>query len=197
MMCDFKNALKAKIKSVIDMWQEEGIYAISFFVYSNECYEYNGFSNVVNFSISYNTESDCPEAGEYDEERWNYAFWRQDEVPIIYTDEKNPLTDLLFEWYKECGLENIGFESDDVYDENCNYIGKGPVGHYELLSVVSEIASELQNEGFISKKFSKKLPLIIHGLEYAWFDIEATKRGNPNGEADTFLKACKELGLSE
>ena len=152
---------------------------------------------VVNFSISYNTESDCPEAGEYDEERWNYAFWRQNEVPIIYTDERNPLTDLLFEWYKECGLENIGFESDDVYDENCNYIGKGPVGHYELLSVVSEIASELQNEGFITNKFGKKLPLIIHGLEYAWFDIEATKRGNPNGEADTFLKACKELGLSE
>jgi len=66
-----------------------------------------------------------------------------------------------------------------------------------LLSVVSEIASELQNERFITNKFGKKLPLIIHGLEYAWFDIEATKRGNPNGEADTFLKACKELGLSE
>ena len=103
----------------------------------------------------------------------------------------------MFEWYIESGLNNIGYESEDVYDENFNYVGKGPEGHYELLSVVSEIASELQNEGFISKKFGKTLPIIIHGLEYAWFDIEATKHGNPNGEADIYLRACKELGFTE
>ena len=196
-MSDFKSDVKTKIKSIINTWDEKDIYAISFFVYSNESYEYNGFSNVVNFFISYNTESDCDGAGLYDEERWNYAFWRQDEVPVIYTDEKNPLTDRMFEWYKECGLKNIGFESDNVYDENCRYIGKGPEGHYELLTLVSEIASELQNEGFIKDKFGKELPIIIHGLEYAWFDIEATKRGNPRGEADVFLKACRELGFSD
>ena len=109
-------------------------------VRNHECYEYNGFSNVANFVISYNTESDCPGAGEYDEECWNYAFWRQDEVPIIYTEEKNPVADLLFEFYKESGLKNIGYESEDVYDENFNYIGKGPEGHYELLTIVSQIA---------------------------------------------------------
>ena len=195
-MIDFKNDVKNRIQSIINTWNEKDIYAISFFVYSNENYEYNGFSNVVNFYISYNTESDCPGAGAYDEERWNYAFWRQDEVPVIYTDEKNILTDRMFEWYKECGLDNIGFESDDVYDEDCKYIGKGPEGHYELLSLVSEIAAGLQNAGFIKNKFGKELPIIIHGLEYAWFDIEATKKGNPNGEADVFLKACHKLGFS-
>lgn len=56
-ICDFKNALKAKIKSVTDIWQDENIYAISFLVYSNECNEYYGFLNVVNFAISYNTET--------------------------------------------------------------------------------------------------------------------------------------------
>ena len=166
-------------------------------MYSNEGYEYNGHSNVVNFAVSYNTESDCSGAGKYDEERWNYAFWQQDEAPIIYTDEKNPLTDLLFDWYKECGIENIGFESDDMYDENYNYIGKGSIGHYELLTLVSEIAFELQSEGFVSSRFGRSIPIIIHGLEYAWYDIEATKHGNPNGEADTFLRACKELGFTE
>jgi hypothetical protein len=194
-MCDFKNALKDKVKSIIRTWNEDGIYAISFFVYSNESYEYNGYSNVVNFAVSYNTESDCPGAGRYDEERWNYAFWRQNETPIIYTDEKNPLTDMLFGWYKERGIENIGFESDDMYDENYNYIGKGPVGHYEFLSLVSEIASELQREGFISSRFGHRIPIIIHGLEYAWYDIEATKKGNPNEEAAAFLNALKELGF--
>ena len=74
-------------------------------------------------------------------------------------------------------------------------LGKGPVGHYELLGLVSNVAKRLQQEAFIEKKFGRKLPIIIHGLEYAWFDIEATQNANINGEADIFLKAMKELGM--
>ena len=192
-MIDIKTALKNKIKSIIDTWDEGGIYAISFFVYSNELYEYNGFSNVTEFAISYNTEEDCPGADEYDEERWNYAFWRQDEQPIIYTSEKNPLTDMLYDWYKENGLTNLGEEDFESSYDGGRYIGKGPVGHYELLSLIADIAAELQNEGYLKERFGKPLPIIIHGLEYPWYDIEATKKGNPNGEANTFLEACKEL----
>lgn len=194
-MIDISEKLYNAVKSIIDSWQEEGIYAISFFVYSNEAYEYNGFSNVSSFAISYNTEEDCEGAGQYDEERWNYAFWRQDESPVIAPDMPNELTDLLFDWYKENGITNIGEEDDDCYDENYNYIGKGPVGHYELLGLVSNVAKRLQQEAFIEKKFGRKLPIIIHGLEYAWFDIEATQNANINGEADAFLKAMKELGM--
>ena len=172
----------------MDTWCEDGIYAISFFVYSNESYEYREFQNVSYFAISYNTEEDCEGAGPYDEERWNYAFWRQDESPIINPYEPNELTDLLFDWYKENGITNIGEEDEDCYDEDFNYIGKGPVGHYELLTMVAEVAKRLQQEGYTEQKFGKKLPIIIHGLEYAWFDIEATKNANTNGEANDFLK---------
>lgn len=194
-MIDISEKLYNAVKSIIDSWQEEGIYAISFFVYSNEAYEYNGFSNVSSFAISYNTEEDCVGAGQYDEERWNYAFWRQDESPVIDPDTPNELTDLLFDWYKENGITNIGEEDDDCYDENYNYIGKGPVGHYELLGLVSDVAKRLQQEAFFEKKFGRKLPIIIHGLEYAWFDIEATQNANINGEADIFLKAMRKLGM--
>ena len=194
-MIDISEKLYNAVKSIIDSWQEEGIYAISFFVYSNEAYEYNGFSNVSSFAISYNTEEDCEGAGQYDEERWNYAFWRQDESPVIDPDTPNELTDLLFDWYKENGITNIGEEDDDCYDENYNYIGKGPVGHYELLGLVSDVAKRLQQEAFFEKKFGRNLPIIIHGLEYAWFDIEATQNANINGEADIFLKAMRELGM--
>ena len=194
-MIDISEKLYNAVKSIIDSWQEEGIYAISFFVYSNEAYEYNGFSNVSSFAISYNTEEDCEGAGQYDEERWNYAFWRQNESPVIDPDTPNELTDLLFDWYKENGITNIGEEDDDCYDENYNYIGKGPVGHYELLGLVSDVAKRLQQEAFFEKKFGRKLPIIIHGLEYAWFDIEATQNANINGEADIFLKAMRKLGM--
>lgn len=194
-MIDFSEKLYSKVKSIMSSWHEEGIYAISFLVDSNEAYEYKGFHNLSSFAISYNTEEDCEGAGKYDEERWNYAFWRQDETFLIDPDEPNELTDLLFDWYRENGISNIGEEDEDCYDEDYNYIGKGPVGHYELLTLVSQVAKRLQQEGFIEDKFGKKIPIIIHGLEYAWYDIEATQNANINGAADTFLTAIKEMGL--
>ena len=100
-MINITENIYSKVKSVMEAWSETDIYAISFFVYSNESYEYKNFTNVSSFAISYNTEKDCEGAGIYDEERWNYAFWRQDENPIIDPDEPNELMDLLFAWYKK------------------------------------------------------------------------------------------------
>lgn len=194
-MINIAEKISLEVKSIMDTWCENDIYAISFFVYSNESYEYNGFTNVSSFAISYNTEEDCQGAGKYDEERWNYAFWRQDENPIIDPNEPNELTNLLFAWYKENGITNIGEEDDDCYDENYNYIGKGPVGHYELILLVSEVAKRLQQEGYCKKLFGKKIPIIIHGLEYTWYDIEATNNANLNGEATVFIDALTKLGM--
>ncbi len=177
------------IKSIISNWNENGIYAISFFVYANMANSYNGFNNVTDFSISYNTEEDCEGAGLYDEERWNYAFWRQNETPIVDNFNDNNGAKILFQWYKENGIENIGFEDENCYNSKFEYIGKGPVGYYELLSIASNIGKMLQEEGFILNKFGKPIPIIVHGLEYPWYVFEATKRANPNGEAETFLKA--------
>lgn len=78
--------------------------------------------------------------------------------------------------------------------KNITNIGKGPVGHYELLGIAANIAKKLQEEGFIVDQFKKPLPIIIHGLECAWYDIEATQKANPNGESDTYINAMKEMG---
>lgn len=193
---NFENALYDKVKSEILKWDEEDIYAISFFVESNEAYEYNGFENVTMWAISYNTEDDCDGADELDEERWNFAFWRQNVTMIIDVDTPNKYTDALFDWYAEQGVTNIGEENEDeMYDEHMYYIGKGPAGHYELLQLASGVAKRLQEDGTIKEHFGKDLPIIVHGLEYAWYDIEATQKANPNGQADTFIKAMKELGF--
>ena len=192
----FENALYEKVKNEILSWNEKDVYAISFFIESNGAYEYKGFENVSMWAISYNTESDCSGADELDEERWNYAFWRQDETMIIDVDVPNKYTDALFDWYAEHGIKNIGEENEDeMYDENMNYIGKGPSGHYELLQLASGVAKRLQDEGVIREHFGKDLPVIIHGLEYAWYDLEATEKANTKGQADIFFKAMKEIGF--
>ena len=196
-MVNLQEYLENKLLDVIVSWKEADIYAISFFVYSNEAYEYGEYSNVTEFSISYNTESDCNGADELSEKRWNYAFWRQNEIPIIKADDENEGMKLLFDWYRENGVENIGYEDFSAcYDEKMMYIGKGPVGYYELLSIIVEIAKRLQESGFVKNKFGKAIPIIIHDLEYTWYVIEATKSANQQGEADVFFAAMKELGFA-
>lgn len=197
-MIDLQAYLENKLRDIISAWNENDIYAISFFVYSNEAYEYNGYSNVTKFSVSYNTENDCNGAGELSEERWNYAFWRQDETPIIDVDNENEGIKILFDWYKENRIDNIGYEDYNAcYDNEMRYIGKGPVGYYELLSEITDVAKRLQDSGFVKNKFGTPIPIIIHDLEYPWYIIEATKKANPNGEADMFLSAMNELGFVE
>lgn len=194
-MTDIKKILKDRITEIINGWVAEDIYAVSFLIYANEAYSYRKFSNITHFAVSYNTESFCEDADQLSEERWNYAFWEQDEMPVIDGDEETPETEKLFAWYKENGITNIGYEDPDCYDSSFRYIGKGPVGQYELLQIAAQIAKELQDEGILKQKFGRRMPIIIHGLEYAWHDIEATKKGNPNGEADVFLQAMEELGM--
>lgn len=196
-MLDIEKLLYNKIKSEISKWNESGIYAISFFIYSNEAYEFRNYKNVSTFAISYNTEADCNGADSFDEERWNYAFWRQAEVPIIDIDEPNDCTEALYEWYKEQGIDNISYE-DTVkqYDDEGEYIGKGPVGHYELVCIASNVAKKLQEEGFIKNHFKKPIPIIIHGLEYTGYYIEATKKANPNGEVDSYIEAISNNGIN-
>ena len=64
-----------------------------------------------------------------------------------------------------------------------------------MLSEITSVAKKLQDSGFIKSKFGKPIPIIIHDLEYPWYTVEATKKANPNGEADVFFAAIKELGL--
>lgn len=193
-MIDLQSYLENKVRNIISSWEENGIYAISFFIHSEEFYECDGFCNLTEFSVGYNTENDCIGAGELSEERWNYAFWRQNETPIIEISEDNEGLKLLLDWYKEKGINNVGYEDySSCYDSKMVYIGKGPVGYYELLLEIAAVAAKLQDSGFVKEKFGVPIPIIIHDYEYPWYIIEANKKANPNGEADMFLTAINGL----
>lgn len=127
-MIDLQAYLEKKLRGIISTWHADDIYAISFFVYANEVYEYDGFSNVTQFFVSYQTESDCCGEDELSEERWNYAFWQQNETPVIEADDGDEGMKILFDWYRENGIEHIGCYEDPAacYDEKMRYIGKAP-----------------------------------------------------------------------
>lgn len=188
---NLENYLYNKILKIIQDWHEDDIYAISFFVYSNEANVYNGINNFPEFSIGYNTENYYNSTDKSVEEKWNFAYWQQEMFEIISADEDNDGAKYLLDWYKENGINNIGFEDEScMYDENMNYIGKGPVGYYELLCAASNVARLLQSNNVIKNKFGL-IPIIVHDLEYPWYVEEATLNANPNGQADEFLNALK------
>lgn len=178
-MIDMEHMLYEKVMNVMSTWDEKDIYAVSFFVESNGAFWFRDYCNVSGFSISYNTESDCEGAGIHSEERWNYAFWRQNESVIIEPSDNSPEMQMLFDWYAENGIENIGEESSDW--EN------GPAGYKELVDLVANVAFRIQQEGFLKKRFGRPIPIIIHDLEYIGCTLKATEYANPNGEADDFL----------
>lgn len=185
-----EDVLYNKVMGAMSRWNEEDIYAVSFFVETNLAFSYDGYYNVPAFSVSFNTEADCDGAGPHDEKRWNYAFWRQEETPIIEPEEDSAEMKLLFDWYRELGLENIGFQSEEQPD---------PVGYPELVRLIAKVARRIQEEGFLKARFGREIPILIHDLEYADCVMEATAYANPNGEAADFLKGnwnSAEDGLS-
>lgn len=184
---ELETYLYGKILPLLRSWEEKGIYAISFYVDTNEANVYQGVPNFPEFSVGYNTETDCNSAPPHSEERWNFAFWSQNNVPIIDAQIAQDGADFLLRWYRAQGLENLGWEDPEgQYDAEMNYIGKGPVGYYELLCAVSNVARRIQTEGIVREKFGS-IPILVHSLENCWYVEEATRNANPNGEADTFL----------
>ena len=197
-MTNLEGYLYKKVKPIIESWNESGVYAISFFVYSNGAYMYQGNSNVCEFAISYNTEDDVKRNmssyASANEVRWNYAFWRQSTTHIIDPQEADDEgIETLFKWYGENGIDDIGvYSNENQYDETGMYIGKGPGGYFELLTAVSNVAQRLQHEDFIRVKFGR-IPIIVHGLEYDHLVKFATQNANPNNEAADFLNAAESL----
>ena len=182
-----QNYLYNRVLPIIQGWNEKGIYAISFWVHTNEDNVYNGISGFPEFSIGYNTTEDYNPLSI--EEKWDFAFWDREMYDIISADEDDEGAHFLMNWYSENGIENIGYEDEStMYNENMEYIGKGPAGYYELLCAVSDVAKLLQSNGVINEKFGK-IPVIVHDLEYSWYVIEATRNANPDGQADEFIEA--------
>ena len=199
---EFKDMLQSRILEVLDEWPVEDQYAVMFFIYPNEEYEYRGYSNIPEFKMLYKNESEMEHninpffrASGDDEERWNPAFWSYDrQWPVIEFEEPNPMADALIDWYESTGVQDIGGESGDVFDENMRYIGTGPNGLPELLKLVTEITKELQTDGVIEAKFGRKLPVILADFDCTWYMINATAEANPNGKAEAYIQACLRHG---
>lgn len=186
-MCCQKHFYDKFIQS-INQWKQDKIVAISILVYANENFTYKNIKKFFEISIGYISESSISdnydiENGEYE---WDLADIEGREV-ILDPENYNETAEIVLEWLISKGVKNIGTEDyEKSYDENMNYVGKGPNGYYEVLTMISEVARKLQLQGIIGEKFGK-VPIIVHDLEYSWYSEDATILANPNNEAKDFI----------
>ncbi len=177
MAIDFEELLFSQIRSEIEKWDTDGVYALFFGVHTNPADE-----NIPHFVIGRGVENDITD----DEDKWHLAVSAEDETEITADKET---AQALTEWLHAQGVENIGYEdTENMYDELMQYIGKGPAGSYELIGLGVKIAQRLFEEGFIRQHFGKDIPIIFDDLETAWYNIEATEKANPEGLANAFLR---------
>ena len=175
---------------IIKNWKEDDIYAISFLVYPNELNRYKGYSNLCELSISYNTESHCKNAPLFSEERWNFAFWKQNLAYIInpqYDEGVDKGSEYLLDYYLENNIYNIGeLVTETCNDKNKSYQIEIPRGVLELIEIISEVVKKIRK--FLIEIKKPNIAIIIHDLEYSIYYKSAIEQANPHGEAESFLE---------
>ncbi|MGI9185447.1 MAG: hypothetical protein ACR2GZ_10900 [Solirubrobacteraceae bacterium] len=127
--------------------------------------------------VSINTETVFREAlasaSSAEEARWNYAFWLQDPLGILFESLEDPDGALRRdEWIREARLQ----DSD-----------QGPGGVTANFVVVLERTVALLHEnGVVQSVFGRGIPVLFHELEYYEEIAEQNRRANPAGLADAF-----------
>ncbi len=150
------------------------VYVVSLLVYDEE-----DDPRRPTVTVGYNGESDVATAvavTDEQEARWNYAFWRQNELAVICDTAGDPSGPRLREaWARDQGLWfDVPAGEDPMFDERGEPLTRA------FVSVVEDAVRRLHG-GDVERVFGRSLPVLIHELEY-YDEIAAQNlRANPEG----------------
>ncbi len=169
-----KEQIKELIIKNVNAWQDPDIYVISLFVYDdcdNPCKP--------TVTLGYNTESQVQyelhngSVTDEEEARWNYAFWLQNQFFVFGEDET---AEIVKNWVIANGFpyheDNYCFDDETI--EKASEITKS------FVSILVDAVREIHEQGILTQKFGRELPIIIHELEY--YDEIAEQNMKANGE---------------
>lgn len=182
---EIKEILKNLVISNINNWVDKDIYAISLFVYDE-----NDNPCKPTVTLGYNTETHFNEelsnASNEQEARWNYAFWLQNEFLCFGIGETAKEVKV---WLKNKQLPFYD-DDDEAWDDDATY-DKVEVIIKLFIDELVEVVKEIHQSGFLTQKFGKELPIIIHELEY--YDEIAEQNIKANGRVllEDFVDFCR------
>jgi hypothetical protein len=166
------------------------IYALSFFIYDDDddprkptlTFSYNTLDRWAECTPVADSNIAWPMASDSSEAKWNYAFWLQNQVCVIgATGTEGEV--LRQEWTKSLGLAYSDDEEEEDF-ERCMLLAGQITQRFVALCVRQ--ARALHDEGVITGKFGRPVPIIVHELEYYDQIAEQTSKANPPGLTSEF-----------
>ena len=184
-----KKYLYEQILKYLYYLNDNDVYVISILIINDEESIYRGITHFPKVYITHNTEHNCECKSNISEERWNIAYWHNTkDIAIIDYIENIKGAELLYEWYFQNQITDIGFENpNSMYDEEMNYIGKGAKGYWELFTELSLVVKQIRQNHDLEKKIHN-IPIVIHDYEYSWYIERFINIANPNNQAAPFLE---------
>ena len=118
------------------------------------------------------------------EAKWNYAFWRQDQLAVL-GEAGSASAAAINEWVESLGLYYTDEEKDADF-ERCIAIGQQITPRF--VEIACQLAETLHYKGVVEAVFGAPIPILIHELEYYDEIANQTEKANPPGIASEFVE---------
>lgn len=173
---NIKSIIKNKIINYLR--NNDSVEVVVLWFYSNELFVFKNINNFFEIEIgSLSREVEINEMVDVIE------AIEDNKETILGSDNYDQIGDYVVRYLASLGVKDIGYEDEEnMYDEDCRYIGTGPNGTIELLELLCEIIGEIKEEKNINDR-----PFIIIDYEGTYYLKNATERINGNGEAKEYL----------
>lgn len=175
----FEQALTDELRDVLPRFIQgvSGVYAVSFYLETQH-------PDGPGLTLSFNTENtNVPPGVTPLEWRWNYAYWLQD--PLLYVPQSKEGLECKTRWLEHHGLSYSGPKDGCLsggQDDFESFLDRQDEAYEEFYEIVARSVHTLLSEDLLCKAVRRKIPIIIHDIEYSEQGLSATRRANPDKE---------------
>jgi hypothetical protein len=134
-------------------------------------------------------ESSLDRASDQAEARWNFAFWRQNQIEVIGGDDRHGAA--MFAAWFEHDLGLWFTDEEETADPDCaDEIGSQM--QFYFFRKMADVVALLHERGKTLGANAWRLPIIVHELEYHDEIAAQNERVNPSAVLpDEFLRFCR------
>lgn len=121
--------------------------------------------------------------------RWNYAFWLQNALAVVPEGESAGAR----LWKEALDEERINYTDEDEENDydRCSELAERISDLF--LDLVVEVAKDSHSGGVIESAFGRKIPVLVHELEYYKAVVDRTVKANSPGSAAPFASWIRGL----
>lgn len=161
--------LKKFLKDIIEKYiTENDLKELVVVIYGNEDFCYKNVNNFFSISLGALSQKD-----KIDEMADVFDCIDDNELFVLDPEEYGEEAQLIIDYLNSIGISDIGYEDENnMYNDDMEYIGKGPSGLLEIVDLLTDIIVEIWKEQEL------EIPVLFLDYEGTWYLEESTKKIN-------------------